>query len=375
MFEKTFETSATPHIVVVSCRGSLRVRGETEERVRLLVEERDGEVRVEQEGDTLTMTIPGDGTLLCPSGTFLTVDQVAGSLRVGDLGGEVTVGSVHGNARLERVGSLRVERTLGNLWVRSVDGELTAEALQGNVTIREVRGAATLEKVAGNLVAEELQGGLSAERVHGNARLGPEFAAGSQYCLQASGNLDLELPSDADVNLTLRARGRIQSDVAGLTLERGKGEAKVTLGKGRAVVEADVRGSIVLRSPDSKYTSSLERDLDQLGATIEHRISEKMADLAARLESSLAGLETEPIRRRVETAKERARRQAEHAAERARMRAERAERRWRRASGKGPQVKPDAVSSEERLHVLRMVEQGRLTPDQAAELLSALEGS
>jgi hypothetical protein len=99
-----------------------------------------------------------------------------------------------------------------------------------------------------------------------------------------------------------------------------------------------------------------------------------MTELATRLESGLARIDAEPIRRRVEEATEEARRKAEQAAERARMRAERAERRWRRASGERPRPEPKPASDEERLRVLRMLEEGRLTPEQASELLAALEG-
>ncbi|MFO7743595.1 MAG: hypothetical protein R6X31_14930 [Anaerolineae bacterium] len=63
---------------------------------------------------------------------------------------------------------------------------------------------------------------------------------------------------------------------------------------------------------------------------------------------------------------------AERAAEQARMRAERAERRWQRASGRKPRPGP-AATDEEVLRVLCMVEEGKITPEQASELLAALD--
>jgi hypothetical protein len=56
------------------------------------------------------------------------------------------------------------------------------------------------------------------------------------------------------------------------------------------------------------------------------------------------------------------------------MRAERAQRRWERASGQKSRSRGQPVSPEEQLRVLRMVENGKLTPDQAADLLEALSG-
>jgi hypothetical protein len=85
-------------------------------------------------------------------------------------------------------------------------------------------------------------------------------------------------------------------------------------------------------------------------------------------------LDSEQVPYRVDRATEQARRHAEQAAEQARMRAERAERRWRRASGRRPAPKKQEATDEERLRVLRMVEGGKITPEQASELLVAIEG-
>ncbi|HUV90333.1 MAG TPA: hypothetical protein VMY80_11820, partial [Anaerolineae bacterium] len=68
------------------------------------------------------------------------------------------------------------------------------------------------------------------------------------------------------------------------------------------------------------------------------------------------------------------RRKAEQDAEQSRMWAERAERRWQRASGSRPRPKPEPVTDEERMRILRMVEEGKVTPEQAADLLAAMEG-
>jgi hypothetical protein len=146
------------------------------------------------------------------------------------------------------------------------------------------------------------------------------------------------------------------------------------LGGGKGVVEADVQGNVVLGSPEAAEPFAADGRLAELGAQIEWQVHEAMASLAARLESKLGGLDPELTRQRIERASEEARRKAEQAAERARMRAERAERRWQRASGQVPGSTRKEATDEERLRVLRMVEEGRLTPDQGSELLAALEG-
>ncbi len=88
----------------------------------------------------------------------------------------------------------------------------------------------------------------------------------------------------------------------------------------------------------------------------------------------------EKVELKAEGIAERARQQAERNAERARMRADQAERRWQRASGQrstpspapAPTPTPGDDKREERLSILRMVEEGKITADEAAKLLSAL---
>lgn len=374
MFERSIETTATPHVTIEVCRGSLTVRGDAIEELRLLVWGKEGEVTVEGDEESLTIVIPDDGTLICPTGASLTIDRVLGNLRVEDVEGTLTLGGVHGNISLRSVGPVALDEGLGNLIARDVLGDLRGGEVKGNARIRGLHGKATLKRVAGNLVADDLQDGLNVEQVRGNVLLGPTFASGATYSLNADGNLRLRLLPDASLRLAVRAAGRVRSLVPDVTLETIDGETRATLGTGEAALEADVAGNVILRAMEPGQAFEMGVDLEGLGARVEWQVNEAMAELATRLESSLGFVDTEPIRRQVEQATEQARRQAEQAAERARMRAERAERRWRRASGAGPRPKPQPASDEERLRVLRMVEEGRLTPEQASDLLAALEG-
>jgi hypothetical protein len=374
MVERKMETSATPHVTVDVCQGGLTVRGDAEGEIRLLAWDREDEVRLDRKGESVTVTIPGDGTLICPRGTTLTIDSVLGNLHVDGVTGSLALGTVHGNTTLVEVGPVALQVALGNLSAHGVAGDLTAQDVKGTAHVRDLEGQLKVQQVAGNLTADDLQGGLEAQRVRGNARLGPAFTAGETYRLSASGNLTLLLPADADLTLALRARGRVHAGVPGLDLETVDGETRATLGAGEGLVEADVRGSVMLRSVEPGEAFGLSAGLEELGAQIEWQVNDAMAELATRLESSLGRWDPEPMRRKIEEATEQARRKAEQAAERARMRAERAERRWQRASGERPRPQPKPASDEERLRVLRMVEEGRLTPEQASELLAALEG-
>ncbi len=372
MFKRTIEVSESPHITVSECRGSLTVRGGSEGQITVVVKDGDDEVELEQEDGAVSLSAAGDCTVLCPSATTLTAERVLGNLRVDGVRGGIHAGVIHGNATLRAVGPVSLDEGLGNLSAHEVHGHLEAGEVKGNVRVRALDEQLTLAEVAGNLSTEGLKGGLQAETVRGNAQLGPPFSPGMVYRVRASGNLTVWVPEEASLRLAVRADGHVHSDVFGLDVEREEGEVRGSLGDGQAVLEGDVKGNLSLRPAGAGEAFEATAGLDDLGAQIELQVNQAMAEMATRLETSLGYVDAEAIKRRVERATEQARRKAERAAERARMRAERAERRWQRASGQRPRSE-EGASDEEVLRVLRMVEEGKITPEQASELLAALE--
>lgn len=374
MYKRKIETSESPHITVTECRGNLTVTGDAEREITLLVQGEEDDVVLERKGESLSLVLPDDTTLVCPPGTTVTLERVLENLQVVGVEGPIVIGTVHGNAMMRRVGLVSLEEALSNLSARDVAGNLQGRDVKGNARVQNLDGQLTLDQVAGNLTAEGIEGGLRAVDVRGNARLQPPFSSNATYHVNLRGNLAVSIPPDASLRVTIRAGGRVGSDVPGLVLTESDGAYEGVLGAGEATLEADVKGNVAIRSTEAADTFEVGADLEGLGAGIEWQMNEAMAKMATRLEESLGRMDSVHIQRRVEEVTERARRKAEQAAERARMRAERAERRWRRVSGRAERPEKAAATDEERLRVLRMVEGGKLTPEQASELLAALEG-
>jgi hypothetical protein len=387
MFEKTFETSATPHVTVTECLGNLVVRGSEEQRIALHVQGGAEDVLLEREGETLTLSSRAACFLTLPPGTTLTVSAVQGNLKVEGMNGTLAIGTVHGNANLRAVGPSDLKQVFGNLRAHQVSGDMRGRAIRGNVRIYQVEDGLSLGQVDGSLVTRGLHGGLEVERISGNARLGPPFSPGMIYRLNADGSLTVRLTPAASLHLTLRAGGPIRSQIPDLTLEETGEETRGTLGAGEASLEAQVRGRISLTplEPEEGPPFDFLADLERLGAQIEASIATAMAEMETHLEESLSRIDDQGLRQRVEREAEgalrkteraaaQARRRAEREAERARLRAERAERRWRRATGQRVHPPQEQTTNEERMRVLRLVEEGKVTPEQAADLLDALEG-
>jgi hypothetical protein len=429
MFEQTIETSGTPQITITKCAKSLLVQGRDDARVTTRVDGEAKDLTLEQAGETLTLSASEDCEIACPIDTTLTVQVCHGNAKVDGVAGAIAMETVHGNLTLKDVGPTEFARVDGNLYVRDVGGTLRGKAVGGNAHVRDVegecvlgkvngnlhardvdgdfqndvvggnahlddvRGQCAVKKVGGNLTFDEVQGGVTAEQVGGNARVKPPFAPGATYRVSAGGSLDVHVPDDANLSLALRAGGGVRSKIADLTLERANGEMRGVLGDGAASLEARAGGSITLRGRGAAYGTPGEfefnmdflDDLEDIGPMIETRVGEAMAELQVRLEQGLGQIDSDKLRFKIERAAEKTARAAEKAAEevrraaereaqKARMRAERSQRRWERASGQKSRARPEPVSEEEQLRVLRMVETGKITPEQAADLLEAMKG-
>ncbi|MBN1811801.1 MAG: hypothetical protein JXA14_08195 [Anaerolineae bacterium] len=429
MFEQTIEMSATPHITIVECARNLLVQGKGGARVSICVDGDAKDLTLEQEGETLTLSAREDCEITCPTGSTLTVQTCHGNAKIGGVAGTIALETVHGNLTLKDVGPTEFTRVDGNLYVRDVGGILRGKTVGGNARVRDVQGECALEKVSGNLhvrdvdgdlrgetvggnaqivdvlgqyavkkvggnlTFDEVQGSVTAEQVGGNARVKPPFAPGMAYRVSASGNVDIHLPDDANLSLALRAGGGVHSRIEGLALEETGGEMKGVLGDGAASLEARAGGSITLRGwgtangapGEFEFNMDFLDDLENIGPMVEARVGEAMAELQVRLEQGLGQIDSDKLRFKIERAAEKSARAAERAAEevrraaereaqKARMRAERSQRSWERASGQKPRPRPEPASQEEQLRVLRMVEQGKITPEQASDLLEALKG-
>ena len=397
MFKKIIETSDNPEVTVTECLGDLVVKGTDEPEVVLRVRGDESDLTLTHEENAITITTYADCILSCPRGTLLSVDAVRGDLKIRSLGGPLAVGTINGDASIMEVGPVKIGQIYGDLRAQEVAGDMEAETLRGDARVVSVAGHLSLDEVSGDLRAEDIQGGLTTT-AGADIRLGPPFLPGTLFQLTAGSDLRVNLPDDVDLSISLLAGGRVRSRVEALELEEVDGRMEGTLGAGEARLEADAGGHIYLRAMETspgtgdEFDFDFTTDLEDLGSVIEMRISEAMSDMETRLQESLGRIDSDAIRLRVEQATDRARRaasraaevarhevemerrQAERQAERARLRKERAERRWKRVSGQRAAPPKPPVSDEERMRVLRMVEEGKIAPEQAAELLAALEG-
>lgn len=429
MSQQTIPTSAAPEISIDQIGGDLTVKGWERSEVMARSSSSDM-IKLVDIDDVLHLSCDTNCEVRLPSGASIHLGTAHGNARFRLLDDPLKAETVHGSLYLHNVSEVDADTIYGDLIARKVAGGLRTSTVHGNVIARSIHGSCELDQVMGNLDLRDIDGNLIVAQCQGNARLRLSMIGGNNYELKAEGNVHCRIPSGADIKLLLSSDGEaISVKLPGQSKRYQQQEVELTLGNGSATLSITAGGNIHLGTSEEGGEEEASADFEeferfseefseqfsrQMEAQIEAQIEAQMEAMTRQLNEQLASFstkfgkpglspeETERIMEKARARSERAAAQAQDKVRRAQERVtreqERMERRFEerarsesqraRESHGGfnfrwnmpprPPVTPTPpaapVSEEERLSILRMLEQKKISIDEAEMLLSALEG-
>jgi DUF4097 and DUF4098 domain-containing protein YvlB len=427
-----FEVAEELDLTIV-CHSDLSVNGGREGELVIKAYGSEEDLEVQRDGNEFFITSRAGCKVACPRATALTLNQVSGDTRVRRISGAITAEHLSGDASLGDVGSIALNEVSGDARIRTADGDLELEKVFGDLRLRSVNGDIRFGQVSGDVSARGVQGSLSGTGVSGdlsvrgvaglvacdsvsgsvdaafldgglevsasgNASLKTDLASGCTYNIAAHGNVAVTLPIHANARFEIDSSSKINHNVDFDEIEEASRNRLVgRIGDGEASVSIKASGAVSLRCKseaedfifgfEPSEEEELGLELESMAEEIERNIEAHMARLNAQLEQELSRIDHTALHLKSEKAAiraaEKARRKAEHAAERTRIKAERAQRRWERVGSVRPappsppasqRRQADPITEEERLMILEMVKDGKITSSEAASLLEALEG-
>jgi hypothetical protein len=423
MTQKLISTGEAPNIQIESVLGDLQLKGWDRPEVLLKAGQGDDPV-LEMQADSVHIACRGDCIIRVPENASVQVRSVNGSARFKMLEDGLSVDLVSGSLELRDIANAHIGKVHGDLLARHIDGNLQVEQVHGNIIARDVQGACSIAQVGGNLKLRDAEGSVDAF-AGGNAKIQLSLAAGEHYNLQAGGNIHCTVPEDANLQLNLHSGARsIQVRLPDGSKPRYESDCSLALGAGDIPMKVSSGGSILLICQeldwsdmdelhtefDDAFNGFAEEFEEQFAGQIDAQIESQMKVLDEQMEnlSNLVGktvmssVDTERIMEQARAAGERASSQAQEKIRRAQekmerklaaaqrkadLRAQAAERRthehrqrrsWNFEWSSPPSTPPTpktSVSDEERLMILRMLEQKKITLEQAESLLAALENN
>ncbi len=364
MVNANYNTSANPSLKI-TCHNDLVVSGAMDNTVLISINDDSPASRTERHEEEIIVTAMDDCSITCPLGSTLSIEHVSGDVRVTQVKGQATVKTINGDAALNDVGPVLMQTVQGDLALRDVAGDVQIETVRGDAKVKRVAGQVTINKVAGDCHVNDLDGGLAIGNVGGDLSLEVEFQAGQSYIAKASGDIVLRVDGGG-AQLTLNSKGDLRVRVPTTHWTGNNRAGTGTIGDGSAQVTLMANGDVLVLPG----TTGAAFDADQFSDQVETMIESAMSQFETQMSQMQRDLEQRFGKMDKHAAK---------AAERAKRRTERAAGSWSFSMGRPPfpSAPPpppsQPVSDQERLMILKMVEEGKISVDQAAQLLSALE--
>ena len=351
-----------PKIQLEKIDGDLSVVGW--EGADLLIKSDEDDARVEQTGETVSVSSGSDVSLRLPKGASLAIKFIGGDASIRGVLGGLEIKEMHGDLSIRDAGAISIDTLHADFSLRGAKGNLYIKNAYGDVSIRDVDGHVTLDSVADDLALRGARGNIKVN-VGDDVIVYLEPKSDGAYAVNAGDDILLVLPKTANATVTMQGDG-IDVDWPGIDKDAEATQRVVVLGDGSAHISLSAGGEVRLTNKVDAAES-----VDEFGNF-------------AGLNFDWSGF-GERISRQVEQATARAAKRAEEAARRVERHVERQSRRGRGFNWnwefKGmpkppapPEPPSEPIAEEERMTILKMLAEKKITAQQAEELLNALEG-
>ena len=173
--------------------------------------------------------------LKLPRRIELTVSSVSGSLKAGDVDGQVHVSSISGSANIGNVGGkLQVSSVSGSLEAGNVGAEARVNSISGNVRLGQVNGSLEVSSVSGTLNAALLSlspEGIQIKSVSGSVEIAFKSDVNADFSAEhISGEVYLDVPNvtrDTEVK-SPNVRARLGAGGTPITITSVSGNIRLT---------------------------------------------------------------------------------------------------------------------------------------------------
>lgn len=371
----------TVPVIIQAIGGDLRLRGR--DGNWLIVEGDDAHAEQLGEGQPYVVSCGGDARITVPDTVDVSVQNVGNDAKVTDLGGETDIQNVGGDLVVRNTNGVRIKTVSSDLRIKRIEGNVTVETVGSDATIREIGGAVWVSTIGSDLYLRNIDGGCTVENVGSDLVLSIEFSPGKEYRFSAGGDILCRVPPDTDARFILPLDSGVRLDVAAEIIENEDEDQQiVTLGDGSATVYIDNADALRLVGEGEEF-------MINFGIQIEEELESRLSSLEEKLSSQLEGLDeriqarTEKFASQAEKFAERAQKQAERAAERIRRSMERQTRKRKpgprrvtmsvHSDEARKRKDTEPVSEQERLLILQMVQESKISIEEAERLLAALD--
>jgi hypothetical protein len=374
MQTETISLGPTPQLTV-NCQGNLEISGSAREEIK--IEHEAGSLEVIPGEKSTIINCAADCVIRMPQAGTARIGQVGGNFHARDIDGELIVDAAHGSFYARRVGKLRIGRVEREARIREAGGSVTIGHIGGSLALRDTVYPVYIEEIGGDLWGRNVSGGLECDRVAGTLALRTPFPPGITWRVGRVDQAIFQVDDDDNVRFVLASEAVLQlAERLNATWEGN--QWMVLIGSGASTVHLLAVNHVAL----NRGAGYDEGTAFAYSFAVDDEPASDLADLSAELdtqytmlEASLSDSLSERLRHHIAEQQKIARRQVEDA---------------HRTGGENqPQPSPAAVApagvfgregsrlprepvgGQEQQRILQMLASGRMTIEQAAQLLKS----
>jgi hypothetical protein len=405
----SIKTIPIPENAIISIRAhaDLVLQGWDKPEIRALSDSRRS-VSVQNTGNNFSITCADDCDLTVPASAKVVVERIGGDSHVRDFKEALVIQKVGGDLVVQGTGSLEILSVGGDCCVCHLSGPLSIQRIGGDLTGADIQGFLSVSNVGGDVEMEVDAGDISMN-VGGDVDFTLKSLSDQKVKINSSGDVTLHLPEPANADLSLVCGGEIEIAASGVE-EEADHVYSGKLGAGGPRLNVRAGGDIKLTSEISSRMQKKLANLQEHWADLEEHRANIMEEAAEQEKSGFGFYREGPeVIINTDELSDRARREVErkmrHAQERMDAAMRRIEARTRKMmdfgaippippippappeatpnfSTRGPEAgpspsanpEPSKVSNEERILILKMLQEKKITAEEAEHLLEALEG-
>ncbi|HEX2979413.1 MAG TPA: hypothetical protein VHO48_04015 [Anaerolineaceae bacterium] len=405
-----FPVSAPDIHIFVRVGGDCTIRGSEEQWIETGGDSEGANLFIDE--TQARVTSAGDCSIIVPEGAQVQIEKVGGDAEISRLTGYLTIDVISGDFSGEDLGTLKLEKLGGDGEIHTVAGDISIGRVGGDLDISRVGGQFRMRKCGGDFSLTDVAGAVYFETVGGDASLvdisgGVQGSVGGDASLKmrpgdqpgrenvlvnSGGDIDCVLPAPLNASIRLGSSGRRIRIVTGEHEQNLRAMVyQLKIGSGETQIALNAGGDIDLTLPDGELRGSAttwgypnRADRNQLKEEIRHSVEQSLRGAMMSQEMSAQ------IEQKTRQAAERARQRIEQALQHLDFPPVPpqpvAPEAWMNEPIVTPPPPPDApqeeaadqtarepVTDEERLMVLRMVQEKKITIEQAEQLLEALD--
>ena len=397
MVERKIPITEAIHRVQVKTYGNINLEGV--EGDNLLVNAKSGDaITIMQSDDVIYITAMDRCDIQVPANLEVTIEKALGSLHIKALDSPIHCEKVLGNIIINGAGKVSIEKIGGNCSIKDISGDATVEKIGGNFVadsfsnlviekiggnclLKNGRQALNINKVGGQFTGEGLSGSVAIQRVGGNlvcnnlsfggtTKIGGDAQLGlsglpEKTSITAGGDIRLHVPVDlTNVKFVLSYDGTLNFNAAGIKISKNNKGFEQVLGNGEALIEIRAGGNISITDEpwiakevhedvkdhfdfsDTSFSETIHDQVRRASEMASSRISEAQKRLDA-IQSRIGSDFGEQVEMAFGASGLSAKTQAEQAQK--------------------------SVTDEERLLILQMLQDKKISVDEAEQLFRSLE--